>query len=273
MTITLNNNNNNDIISFPLRSSIKTSQHNDQEEFVLYSARHGAAVIVSCCNELEFLDLEQQLLQSNNNHYLDNLPLCDKNIDDLPQENEEDSFDNYLMNNDDESSISSYSCISEEEDVLLSEDTQTQVAVSSYVKKVHFAETLVSDVWTRPRTPSEECKVLFYSYEDTQRFRHEYRLERKLQQSSYNDPATLQVASSNKNQTESSNANGSRHSISRVVVVHNNTLETFYDEKQQDNYQPKTTSFVLPESNDTSSKSNAAIFDNDSFWSGSISWY
>ena len=170
MTITLNNNNNNDIISFPLRSSIKTSQHNDQEEFVLYSARHGAAVIVSCCNELEFLDLEQQLLQSNNNHYLDNLPLCDKNIDDLPQENEEDSFDNYLMNNDDESSISSYSCISEEEDVLLSEDTQTQVAVSSYIKKVHFSETLVSDVWTRPRTPSEECKVLFYSYEDTQRY-------------------------------------------------------------------------------------------------------
>ena len=58
-----------------------------------------------------------------------------------------------------------------------------------------------------------------------------------------------------------------------MVVVHNNTLETFYDEKQQDNYQPKTTSFVLPESNDTSSESNAAIFDNDSFWSGSISWY
>jgi len=241
MTITLNNNN--DILSYPLIPSRKPSSQPQEQcnEFVLYSARHNAAVIVSCCNELEFLDLEQQLYQSNVHLQL---PLCEKNNDDLPQE--EDSFDNYY---DDDSSISTYSCVSEELE-LNDENEEYQN------KKVHFADTLVSDVWTRPRTPSEECKVLFYSYEDTQRFRHEYRLERKLQQS--NDPATLQK---NADKTRSTN---SRHSISRVVVLHNNTLETFYDEKDDQKFMPK---------NVVSNDNEAAIFDNDSFWSGSITWF
>jgi hypothetical protein len=45
-----------------------------------------------------------------------------------------------------------------------------------------------------------------------------------------------------------------RHHISRVVVLHNDKIETFC--------------------NPESSRSNVDdFFDNDSFWSGSITWY
>lgn len=44
-------------------------------------------------------------------------------------------------------------------------------------KKVSFAEELVSDVWTRPRTRPEEVRSLFYSAEDEARFREETYLE------------------------------------------------------------------------------------------------
>lgn len=49
-----------------------------------------------------------------------------------------------------------------------------------------------------------------------------------------------------------------RHSISRVVVVHNDKLETF---------------FTPPEVPVGSDQGCDAFFDNDSFWSGSITWY
>jgi hypothetical protein len=46
-----------------------------------------------------------------------------------------------------------------------------------------------------------------------------------------------------------------KHQISRVVVVHNDKLETYED----------ATSPVQESSND--------FFDSDSFWIGSITWY
>lgn len=245
MTITLQNNNN-DVISLPIRSSYKTSSrgsgqeyNSSPSEFVVYSARHGAAVVV-CCNELEFLDLETQLLSSNAPTH--HLPLCTKEEDDLCCPQEEDSFDNFYYGqetDDDSSSISSYSCL-------------------SVNKKVTFADTLVSDVWTRPRTPVEDCKTLFYTYEETQRFRQDYRRERRLQQVNNTDPAVR-----NKDEDNESTSRG-RHSISRVVVLHNNTLETFYDE------QYKLPNIVNYQAND---KPNDDFFDNDSFWSGSITWF
>jgi hypothetical protein len=36
-------------------------------------------------------------------------------------------------------------------------------------KRVSFAETLVSDVWERPRTPPEDVSKLFFSSEETSR--------------------------------------------------------------------------------------------------------
>lgn len=37
-------------------------------------------------------------------------------------------------------------------------------------RRVCFAETLVSDEWTRPRTPRDQISSLFYSTEETQRY-------------------------------------------------------------------------------------------------------
>ena len=36
-------------------------------------------------------------------------------------------------------------------------------------RRVQFADDLVSDVWTRPRTPPGDLRALFYSSEETQR--------------------------------------------------------------------------------------------------------
>ena len=36
-------------------------------------------------------------------------------------------------------------------------------------RRVQFADELVTDVWTRPRTPPGDLRALFYSYEETQR--------------------------------------------------------------------------------------------------------
>lgn len=52
-----------------------------------------------------------------------------------------------------------------------------------------------------------------------------------------------------------SNTSG-RHRISRVVVLHNDKLETFHADAV---YQKE--------------KLHDDFFDNDSFWSGSITWY
>lgn len=51
-----------------------------------------------------------------------------------------------------------------------------------------------------------------------------------------------------------------RHSISRVVVLHDNKLETFFTPRKQ--------APAAPVANDSD-----VFFDNDSFWSGSITWY
>jgi hypothetical protein len=53
-----------------------------------------------------------------------------------------------------------------------------------------------------------------------------------------------------------------RRRISRVVVEHNDNLETFYDFSDLANPIHKGDAAV-----------NDVFFDNDSFWSGSITWY
>ena len=53
-----------------------------------------------------------------------------------------------------------------------------------------------------------------------------------------------------------------RRRISRVVVEHNDNLETFYDFNDLSN--------PLHEGD---ASGNDVFFDNDSFWSGSITWY
>lgn len=81
------------------------------------------------------------------------------------------------------------------------------------------------------------------------RFRQEYRVERKLVNELSVDPETFPIDPDDL--TALALSQSSRHKISRVVVLHNDKLETFFDKD------PCQSDF----------------FDNDSFWSGSITWY
>lgn len=77
-----------------------------------------------------------------------------------------------------------------------------------------------------------------------------------------------------------------RHHISRVVIRHHDTLATFYDatcDGKNDSNSSGCSPSLLPGGLDTtttgtsSTMTNAQgsedFFDNDSFWSGSITWY
>lgn len=119
-------------------------------------------------------------------------------------------------------------------------------------RRVSFAAPLVTEVKTRPRTQECDKRMLFYTQSETDRFRQVYREERQAATS----PNSL-------DKEPPSSEDSGRRRISRVVVEHNDSLETFYD------------------SNDLASLSvqkegasmDDVFFDNDSFWSGSITWY
>jgi hypothetical protein len=99
------------------------------------------------------------------------------------------------------------------------------------------------------------------------RFRQEYRLERKLLTDLAIDPKECPVDSevlSNLANT-SSQAQG-RHRISRVVVLHNDKLETFFSTDKAAEKAVKCRKIEDTEAGDD-------FFDNDSFWSGSITWF
>jgi len=150
---------------------------------------------------------------------------------------------------------------------------------SSDGKRVRFAEPIVTEVKTRPRTSLESLRNLFYSYEETQRFRQEYRLERKVLARMDVDTVNTSVSqssrkediSSTKSRDKLSNLERSgRHRISRVVVCHNDVLETFYEKdiSKTAPHQP-----VINSGKSISNVANDDFFDNDSFWSGSITWF
>ncbi|KAI2510634.1 hypothetical protein MHU86_3745 [Fragilaria crotonensis] len=100
--------------------------------------------------------------------------------------------------------------------------------------------------------PKDGLGRYFYSCEDTQRFRQDYRLERKLLAELDVDPSSHQEELSGLFATNDPAVG--RHDISRVVVLHNDKIETFGNPEQ---------SISNPDD----------FFDNDSFWSGSITWY
>lgn len=95
------------------------------------------------------------------------------------------------------------------------------------------------------------------------RFRQEYRLERKLLAELDVDPATQ---AANEEQLsglfDTSEPMQGRHGISRVVVLHNDKIETFCGPEPCMN----SSDSPVPTGCDD-------FFDNDSFWSGSITWY
>lgn len=167
-------------------------------------------------------------------------------------------------------------------------------------KGVSFSSTLVTEVWTRPRTLPEDVPGLFYSCEETLRFRQEYRQERKMKSydpeycdTQANTELNSQVTSSslqlvpssqgldsNSNQgadntsyqlNDALSCNSNHHRISRVVVMHHNTSETFVDQ----DLLPATLLDSLNEGLNNSNVKTASddFFDKESFWSGQIIWY
>lgn len=103
---------------------------------------------------------------------------------------------------------------------------------------------------------------LTYFIRNQIRFRQEYRLERKVLCELSIDPDTFPLEND-----ELSDLIGSvppcgqslagRHSISRVVVLHNNKLETF----------------VKPDDAVPNEPLSGEFFDSPAFWSGAITWY
>jgi len=77
------------------------------------------------------------------------------------------------------------------------------------------------------------------------------------------------VASSNG--SFSASGGGGRHRISRVVVLHKDKLETFFndplDHRQARAGDDGGCETMAPQG------TGDAFFDNESFWSGSITWY
>lgn len=128
-------------------------------------------------------------------------------------------------------------------------------------RKVSFVHGLVTDVKTRPRTDEADKALLFYSEKETSRFRLEYRQERKLLSDDENYVHNVNLCGSTEDEPQHPELPGRRR-ISRVVVEHNDSLETFFD---CDNF-----AYSL---HSGGGSVGDVFFDNDSFWSGSITWY
>lgn len=118
-------------------------------------------------------------------------------------------------------------------------------------RRVTFSED--NEVYfVTPIYPKESLSEHFYSYEETQRFRQEYRLERKLLANLGADESSYEGELQDIFETKDLR----KHQISHVVVMHNDKIETFCDSKPKDQR-----------------KEIDIMFDSDSFWSGSMTWY
>lgn len=177
----------------------------------------------------------------------------------LPYSSSNDSFVRSLR-------YSSYveDCECFDDDCTVTTTSSSTVSSEPETRHVSFAETLVTEEWTRQRTPREEISNLFYSCDETARFRQEYRLERKLLSELDVDPGTHPVDSEDLSELLPEQSANNRHRISRVVVVHNDKLETFFNHQEPSSVPVKAV--VQKDISDD-------FFDNDSFWSGSITWY
>jgi len=176
-------------------------------------------------------------------------------------------------------------CMLEDDSIPELEDTDddctTVSSCSSDVRSrsfgratVTFASVLVTEVRTRPRTRPEDVSALFYSCAETQRFRQEYRHERNEvhdDETTPSEPTPAQTVALPKdkcgigNKDESLSSSG--HRISRVVVVHEDTLETFVDKDMAVHQAP-----ISLGAGDVTTASDD-FFDTDRFWSGQITWY
>eukprot|EP00536_Pseudo-nitzschia_multiseries_P014793 jgi/Psemu1/215931/e_gw1.768.11.1 len=152
--------------------------------------------------------------------------------------------------------------------------------ISTLDRRVSFAPELVTDVWTRERTPPQDVSNLYYSALETQTFRQEYRLEKKLISELSIDPETFPVDDEDLSNLVAATTcpnNSGRHRISRVCVVYNDKLETFCNPADSEvNGAPQKLATPFTTQNFDCTKTGdipSDFFDNDSFWSGSLTWY
>lgn len=158
---------------------------------------------------------------------------------------------------------------SDEEDCLSLSSCSSASSFSrgGHERRVSFAAPLVTEVRFRARTPEADKPLLFYSEKETTRFRLLYRQERKsleypdeegdvqiVNQASIYEDEGASLASTVEPTVD-------RRRISRVVVEHNDSFKTFYDHDDLSSLHAGGTT------------GNDVFFDNDSFWSGSITWY
>jgi hypothetical protein len=173
------------------------------------------------------------------------------------------------------------------------DDDSTVSSCSSTIKgisfaRVTFAEPLVTKVYYRPKTLRRHVRSLYYSVEQTSRFRQEYREERRLKSQEEAECGSLSSASEDKGESSSnstdrdhSTGDGSatttntnpmeifKHRISRVVVSHKDYQVTFID-KEIDH---TTTNLITKLHPGKCKKASDDFFDNDRFWSGQVTWY
>jgi hypothetical protein len=140
--------------------------------------------------------------------------------------------------------------------VSSSSDESSDVATP---RCVSFLDPLVSEVRYRPRTLPEDCEALFYTSDETRQFRRDYHIERN--QEHFDAPSAEQEQ---QDQTPKS------YDISRVVIMANNSTIQYENNPWNNTYGTK-----ISESKNVcaSSDSEEIFFDNDSFWTGSITWY
>ena len=146
-------------------------------------------------------------------------------------------------------------------------------------RRVSFATNLIADVWTRPRTLREDVAELFYSSQETQQFRDEYRWERER------IVDTIVTASVDEDVTTTRTTDGISSStdfiknkfspISRAVIFDKTGKQKIFF---PDNQEAKTSGSTIHTSGSTTyehtkAKTEIFDFDDDSFWNGELTWY
>ena len=106
------------------------------------------------------------------------------------------------------------------------------------------------------------------------KFCQDYRLEQKLLATLREQPDGLECEKENEKDdglsiaTISCYKSGLKyHRISRVVVLHEDILETFYEDEKGEQIKPNIGS------DKSCLLTDNEFFDNDNFWSGSITWF
>jgi len=137
----------------------------------------------------------------------------------------------------------------------VSESFDDSVETSSR-RSVSFLEPLVSEVRYRPRTPPEDCSSLFYSSEETKQFRRDYHMERSLEESA--------------NAQDQEQSCVKSYDISKVVVTASNSTVQYEKNPWKSSMSEP---FELSDPLGSDSSDGGIFFDNDNFWTGSITWY